>query len=58
MVRDIIAGSGSSFAFTQPMVVHQDHLYFRANNGGFNLELFKSDGTAAGTVLVKDITAG
>ncbi|MGL5094852.1 MAG: hypothetical protein ACRDD1_04650, partial [Planctomycetia bacterium] len=34
-------------------------LFFRANDGsGTGVELWKSDGTAAGTVLVKDIFPG
>ncbi|MBJ64078.1 MAG: hypothetical protein CMB55_04705 [Euryarchaeota archaeon] len=33
-------------------------LYFRANDGNNGLELWKSDGTASGTVMVKDINSG
>jgi ELWxxDGT repeat protein len=33
-------------------------LYFTATDGGHGWELWKSDGTAAGTVMVSDITAG
>ena len=32
-------------------------LYFEANDGTNGYELWKSDGTASGTVMVKDITA-
>jgi ELWxxDGT repeat protein len=33
-------------------------LFFRANDGSSGVELWKSDGTDAGTVLVKDIVTG
>ena len=33
-------------------------LFFTANDGSGGTELWKSDGTAAGTVLVKDICPG
>ena len=33
-------------------------LYFQANDGTNGYELWKSDGTASGTVMVKDINSG
>ena len=33
-------------------------LYFSANDNAHGQELWKSDGTAAGTVMVKDINPG
>jgi ELWxxDGT repeat protein len=33
-------------------------LYFQANGGGYGIELWKSDGTSSGTVLVRDIRPG
>ncbi|WP_221392954.1 ELWxxDGT repeat protein [Dyadobacter sp. NIV53] len=41
----------------QPFVVGQS-IYFSANHAGSGEELWKSDGTAEGTALVKDIVSG
>ncbi|MBA3721993.1 MAG: tandem-95 repeat protein, partial [Parachlamydiaceae bacterium] len=53
----INAGSASSspfnFAFTT-----DGTLYFRADDGSHGTELWKTNGTNAGTVLVSDITSG
>src|SRR6516164_3533609 len=43
---------------TGPTVAMNGALYFSANNGVNGNELWKSDGTAAGTVLIKDINPG
>jgi ELWxxDGT repeat protein len=36
----------------------ENQLFFSANDGEFGSELWKSDGTAEGTVLVKDVWPG
>ncbi|MDW8224208.1 MAG: hypothetical protein RMJ82_14790 [Gemmatales bacterium] len=61
LVRDILSGPSSSIPNPGPginMANYQGTLFFPANNGGSGVELFKSDGTSSGTVLVKDIRAG
>ncbi len=60
LVKDINPGSLGSVGFsTQRTVVGNTlTLFFTADNGVNGLELWKSDGTAAGTVLVRDIRAG
>ncbi len=56
LVKDIYLGSGSS----NPRVLgsHGSNLYFFANDNSYGYELWKTDGTEAGTVLVKDINPG
>jgi ELWxxDGT repeat protein len=57
VVKDIIAGIGSSIADGSPayLTVIGNRLYFVADDGVKGRELWRSDGTSAGTVLVKDI---
>ena len=56
MVKDIYSGStGSSPAY---LTAVGNTLFFRANYGTNGTELWKSDGTANGTVMVKDIYSG
>jgi ELWxxDGT repeat protein len=59
MVKDINPGAdfgipSGSFQFIQLNNI----LYFAAMTAGYDCELWKSDGTEAGTVLVKDINPG
>ena len=49
-----IFGNGAPFAMT----VFNNKLYFTANGDGVGAELFVTDGTGAGTQLVKDIYPG
>lgn len=60
LVKDIRPGSGYGFSFllTDTLVNVNGTLFFTANNGINGVELWKSNGTAAGTVMVKDIKPG
>ncbi|MEG4914588.1 ELWxxDGT repeat protein [Microcoleus sp. B7-D4] len=59
LVKDINSGVGSSFSSSYSNLTNVNGtLYFTANDGINGIELWKSDGTAAGTVLVKDINPG
>ncbi|MDH3638961.1 MAG: S-layer homology domain-containing protein, partial [Gammaproteobacteria bacterium] len=59
MVKDINSGGGSinpiSFIFGGSFTNVNGTLFFSANDGSIGNELWKSDGSASGTVLVKDI---
>jgi ELWxxDGT repeat protein/YD repeat-containing protein len=56
LVADIQAGSGSSSPGAA--VTLNGTLFFAASDGTNGSELWKSDGTSAGTVQVKDIATG
>ena len=60
VVRDINPGSGGSTSILYPPGIraYNGALYFRASDGASGLELWRSDGTEAGTVLVHDIRPG
>ncbi|OYD92880.1 hypothetical protein CDG76_19380 [Nostoc sp. 'Peltigera membranacea cyanobiont' 210A] len=56
LIKDINPGGASSSP--QNLTNVNGTLYFRANDGSGGFELWKSDGTEAGTVRVKDIFSG
>ncbi len=59
MVKDINPGSGSSLnQWDLYATVMGDLLFFAANDGAHGEELWQSDGTAEGTMLVKDLRPG
>ncbi|WP_301951384.1 ELWxxDGT repeat protein, partial [Microcystis aeruginosa] len=60
LVADIRPGASGSVSSSDPfnLTVVGNTLYFSANDGVNGYELWKSDGTAAGTVLVADIRPG
>ena len=55
MVKDINPGTNNSFTYQSGFTAIGSTLYFSATDGTNGLELWKSDGTNAGTIMVKDI---
>ena len=60
MVKDVLAGSDSGAVQNgkNELVNVNGNLFFYANDGTTGRELWKSDGTEQGTILVKDIASG
>ena len=61
LVKDIYPGASGPYPYNSSPNFLTDvngTLFFIANDGTTGNELWKSDGTAAGTVLVKDINPG
>ena len=56
MVENIASGGVSSYAIRLTAV--NNTLFYTANNGQNGFELWKSNGTSSGTVMVKDINYG
>lgn len=61
LVADINPGpgdGGSRIVLARTGITLKETAYFQAQNASSGFELFKTDGTTAGTVLVKDINPG
>jgi ELWxxDGT repeat protein len=59
LVKNIGAGAANGAGLEDnQLVVYNNNVYFTANNGTLGYELWKSDGTDAGTVIVKDLSVG
>jgi ELWxxDGT repeat protein len=58
VLKDITPGGGNSISNNAYLTVMNNMLYFNALNPDNGRELWKTDGTTAGTVLVKDIRTG
>jgi ELWxxDGT repeat protein len=57
LLKDINVGTHGSF-LASPFMQAAGLTFFAANDGTHGVELWRTDGTAAGTVMVKDINPG
>jgi ELWxxDGT repeat protein len=57
-VTDINHGSGNGLGAGSEVTVFDGRLYFEANDGSTGEELWRTDGTPAGTSQVADIKPG
>ena len=58
MVKDIRPGSAGSLAGLVDYQLFNGEIYFRADDGTNGQEVWKSDGTSNGTVLVRNVVSG
>ena len=59
MVKDVYSGADDGISGDcDDMLVVNNTLFFRGNDGSNGVELWKSDGTSSGTVMVKDLNSG
>lgn len=58
LVKDIWPGNGQGIGMFHKPYIYNDRLYFSANDGQNGEEYWSSDGTDAGTVMLKDIHEG
>ena len=59
MVKDVYSGANDGISGDcEDMLVVNNTLFFRGNDGSNGVELWKSDGNSSGTVMVKDLNSG